>query len=260
MTKASGTMILAALALAGAGCGATDTEPSAPTDTETKAASEAQVVHASLRFGDEHVLQFVEFKPGLLGVVETGRNVVDVPKVTPELGKLAWVDLYRRFAGASATISKGMEAAQLRAAAREVAPMSVAPPEADLVKVTAGDGPHFYNSSEQTWFLNTFCNGARNCIQGWDWTKMTSQSKIGHASAYAMVGSEGTVNASFAQYYWDCFWSLFTGTVCNWLQFDKVVVVPGHWVNRTESGGSHYIMWNLTGAGANTQVSSAANY
>ena len=259
MIKTIGAVVL--LAVAGAGCGANDAEPSAPAKGEPQASSEAEVVHASLSLGDEHVLQFVEFKPGLVGISETGRNMVDVPKVTPDLAKLPWVDLYRHFAGASVAIPERMVAAQARATARALAPKAaVAPLEDAAKKQSVGEGPHFYNNAEQAWFKATFCNGARDCVQGFDWTNMQSQSKIGSANAYALVGSEGTTNATLKQYYWDCFWSLFTGTVCNWYQFDSVVVLPGRWVNRTESGGSYYIRWIFTGAGANTQVSSAAVY
>jgi hypothetical protein len=283
MTKATGAMILAAsVAVVSPSCGANDTGSTAPptgsaaqtvsaaaqtvsaapkaVSAAPKAVSAAMTVHASLSFGEEHVLQFVEYKNGMVGVVETGRNMVDVPKVTPDLANLPWTDLYRHFAGASAVIPEGMAAAQARASAKTVAPMSSAGSDIATEPDSGGAGPHFYNDVEQAWFRNTYCNGAGNCVQGWNWTTMTSKEAITHASAYAMVGSEGTTNATFKQYWWDCSWSLLEGWVCFWLEFDSVVVVPGHWVNRTESGSSYYIQWQLTGAGPNTEVSSSAFY
>jgi len=262
MTKATGAMILAAIgAVVSPGCGANDTESTAPsTGSDPQTRSDAMTVHASLSFGEEHVLQFVEYKNGMVGVVETGRNMVDVPKVTADLATLPWTDLYRHFAGVSAAIPASMVAAQARASAKTVAPTSIPRPDIATEADSGGAGPHFYNDAEQAWFRDTYCNGARNCVQGWDWTRMTSKAETRHASAYALVGSEGTTNATFKQYWYDCGWSLLEGTVCFFVEFDSVVVVPGHWVNRTESGGSYYIRWELKGAGPNTQVSSSAFY
>ena len=232
MIKTTGVMILLAVAMAGAGCEGNETAATTPVDVATpEAPSEAAVVHASLSLGGDHVLEFTEFKPGMLGVVERGRNMVDTPKMTPELGKLSFLDLYRHFAGSAAPISKGMAAAQTRALAKAAEPISVAPRElgteklspmsADprqLEKASAGDGPHFYNDAEQVWFRTNFCNGARSCIQGWWYAIDYSQGKVGRSSAVALNGAESRVNATLTEYYQSCVWTLW--------YWNRVLVVP----------------------------------
>jgi hypothetical protein len=269
-------VVLGAASVGGVGCaveGPSSSNGGATTDNKAPVAATAAVVHASVPLGPEHELQFVEFKPGLTGTVETGRVVQDTPAVTADLRSLSWVDLYRHFGGSGTEVPASMLGAQARAAALLQAnaavranpaaegnaqPQMSTPPEAG--QASAGNGPHFYNAGEQTWFLNTFCNGAQNCEQGWDWTTMTSDWSISSGSGIAMVGSEGTTNATFTAYYWSCFWSLFTGEVCDWLYFWQGIVVPGHWISMNVSGGSNYIQWQLTGGGSSTQVSSAAKY
>jgi hypothetical protein len=253
----------------GAGCVGEPTSAPGPASTEGATSaplpaagglvSHTATVHASVTLGTEHVLQFVEFKPGVTGVVEVGRAIDDQPALTSELHGLSWLDQYRHFAGDAAAVPSSMIDAQARAAA-PVSAQAPASPPAQAGTVSGGAGPHFYNAAEQTWFLNTFCNGAQNCVQAWDWTTMYSHWQISSGSAIAMVGSEGTTNATFTAYWDDCSWNLFEGTVCFYLEFWQAVVVPGHWVSMNLSGGSNYIEWTLTGAGGGTQVSTAAHY
>jgi hypothetical protein len=274
MIKKTGVMILLAVALAGAGCEGSDTAATTPSDVANpEAPSDEAVVHASLSLGGDHVLEFTEFKPGLLGVVEKGRSMVDVPKMTPELGKLAFVDVYRHFAGSAAPISKGMAAAQARALAKAAEPMSVSPRElgtgklspmsADprqLDKTSTGEGPHFYNDAEQAWFRTNFCNGARSCIQGWWYANDYSQGKVGRSSAFALNGSESKVTAKLTEYYQSCAWTIFYGTECWWFPFGSANVPPGWWAGVTQVSGVNYIYWELSGSERNTQVSLEATY
>jgi hypothetical protein len=225
----------------------------------------APVVHASVTLAPEHVLQFVEFKPGITGVVETGRVMLDTPAVADNLKSLSWVDLYRRFAGSEKEVPASMLDAQARANARAranaQAPSTRAPAPAEAGQDSGGEGPHFYNADEQAWFKSTFCNGAQNCDQGWDWTLMTSKWPIGSGTGIAGVGSEGTTTATFSAYYWWCTgWNLFIGDVCDWFYFWQGSVLPGYWISMNVSGGPLYCQWHLDGAGRNTQVSTAAHY
>jgi hypothetical protein len=233
--------------------------------TQAKAAS----VLASFTLGQEHTLQFVEFGPGLTGTVEVGRTKVDVPAVGPELKNLSWLDRYRHFAGPSAQVPQLILDAYGRSqdaygrSLVQSGKLALAPPESG----TSGGGPRSirpFDDAEQTWFRNTFCNGAQLCAQGWDWATATSDHSVNSGTGIAMVGSEGTVNATFFAYFWDC-WCLgpfcVFGSGCAWFQFWQGVVVPGHWVSMDATNvGNRYLQWSLTGAGGSTQVSVAAKY
>jgi len=78
-----------------------------------------------------------------------------------------------------------------------------------------------------------------------------------------MVGAEGTVNATLVAYFWDC-WCLGPfcafGSGCAWFELWRGLVVPGHWASITSNVDDRYLRWDLNGAGADTQVSLAANY
>jgi hypothetical protein len=185
--------------------------------------------------------------------------MLDTPAVTDDLKSLSWVDLYRRFAGSEKEVPASMLDAQARANAQPPSTSALVPAEAG--QVSGGEGPHFYNDGEQAWFRATFCNGAQNCEQHWDWTVMTSYWEISSVSGIAMVGSEGKTNATFSAYYWSCWWGgFFAGESCDWFEFWQGVVLPGHWVSMSGSGDSTYIQWHLDGAGSSTQVSTAAHY
>jgi hypothetical protein len=277
MIKTTGVMVrlgLLAVAAAAIGCGVDDTEPNAPSTVGApQETSGTSIVHASLSLGKGHELKFVEFKPGVVGVVEKGRVMLDVPHLTPELQKLPWVDVYRHFAGTSAPIPKGMAEANARALAKTPTLMSPDPRDVGAQGVSpasttspaphspsAGEGPHFYNDAEQAWFRSNFCNGARKCIQGWNWTEMQTDSPIGRGTAYALVGSEGTQIANFVESWWDCAGALWPWPeVCEWINFYNEAVVPGGWVGMTVSGPAYYIRWDLQNGGA-TDVSSSAYY
>jgi hypothetical protein len=275
MIKTTGLAIMLATAVAGVGCEGSETESTTPpTVGEPQTLAGDAIVHASLSLGGEHVLQFVEFKPGDVGVIEKGRNMIDAPTVKEKLSNLPWLELYRHFAGASATVPERMKAADLRAstlarqalstpAPREldVARLSSAPAApADLGTRSAGEGPHFYNDAEQAWYRDNLCNGARDCVQGWGWTRIVSSSKLGNSWAGAMVGSEG-FTSTFSQAYWTCTnvpWPL--PNTCIWISQFQLTIAPGAWASIVHSGGNVYLQWVLNGAGSGAQVSSSASY
>jgi hypothetical protein len=181
-------------------------------------------VHAPLQLEPGRGFQFIEFRPGMTGVVESGRVRKDVPAVRKSGDK---------------------------------------PPEAGVSRAGEKRGVTTLDAGEQAWFRDTFCNGAQACVQGWDWAVATSDQTLGSGTGFAMVGSEGTVNGRFSMSSWECVCGgpfCIGGTQCYWVEFWDGLVVPGHWVSIGVTGGGHYVRWNLDGAGPNTQVSLAARY
>jgi hypothetical protein len=278
MMKTTGLAMVLAAAVAGVGCEGSETaSPAPPKVDEPQAPAGDAIVHASLSLGGEHVLDFVEFKGGDVGVIEKGRNMIDAPTVTNDLSKLPWLKLYRHFAGDSATIPEKMKAADLRASALAREALSTpAPRELDGARLSsassepaapseigtksAGEGPHFYNDAEQAWYRDNLCNGARDCVQGWAWTRIVSSRKLGTSWAGAMVGSEG-FTSTFSQAYWTCTsvpWPY--PNICIWIEQYKLTIAPGGWASITHSGGNVYLQWVLNGAGSGAQVSSSAYY
>ena len=181
-------------------------------------------VHAPLSLEKGRGFQFVEFKPGMTGVVESGRVMMDVPALRKSGDK---------------------------------------PPEAGHARAGESQEPVTRDAGEQAWFRETFCNGAQACVQGFDWAFATSDRKLGNGTGIAMVGREGTVNGRFSASSWECVCGgpfCIGGTDCYWVEFWHGLILPGHWVSQGITGGDHYIRWNLDGAGGNTQVSLAARY
>ncbi|MET7620340.1 hypothetical protein [Streptomyces sp. NPDC005408] len=181
-------------------------------------------VHSTLSLGEGRGIQFVEFEPGMTGVIESGRAIEDVPVARENGGK-----------------------------------------PYELGEDRTGEGRQVVtrDAGEQAWFKETFCNGAQNCVQGWDWAIVTSKWKLGSGTGIAMVGREGTANAKFTSYYWKCACTTpfcIGGPTCVWIEFWEGFVLPGHWLSMNVTGGDHYIQWTLNGAGADTQVSLAARY
>jgi hypothetical protein len=269
MTRTIGVTIVWAAAVAVAGCGEGATEPAAPsTVAEPQAPADDAIVHASLSLGGEHLLEFVEFKAGLVGVVEKGRTLVDPPQLTDDVTSLPWLDMYRHFAGASARIPVGMIDADRRLSARAIVPavsttatpLPAAPRDLDVA--STGDGPHFYNDAEQAWFKSTFCTTKfTDCIQGWWFTNITSARRIGKATAYSWVGSESNVVANFKFYDPVGYPSdPCSGWSCSWQQWYNLIVSPGHYAGTTFIGAPQYYKWELTGSERNTQVSTMTYY
>jgi hypothetical protein len=196
--------------------------------TEPKRSRTPMKVHAPMQLEPGRGFQFIEFAPGVTGTVESGRVGKDLPSL--------------RKSGSP-------------------------PPEIGYDRAGENPGgkdrPATRDAGEQDWFRQTFCNGAQACVQGWDWAVATSNRKLGNGTGIAFVGSEGTVNATFTVYYWECVCSgpfCIGGTDCFWIESWSGLILPGHWVSLNTSGGDHYLQWNLTGAGPNTQVSLAARY
>lgn len=180
--------------------------------------------HAPLSLERGRGFQFIEFRPGMTGVIESGRVMIDLPSVRKS---------------------------------------GDAPPDAGYARSGENREPVVRDAGEQVWFKETFCNGAQHCVQGWDWAFAVSSRKLGGGTGIAMVGREGTVNARFTAYYWECVCPgpfCIGGTECFWIEFWHGLILPGHWVSMNVSGGDRYIKWSLEGAGPNTQVSLAARY
>lgn len=252
-------VLASTLVFAGIGCVGQDsaTEEISRRSAEALSQQSAQkhsgTVLASLSLGEQQVLEFVEFKPGVTGTIETG-PVFSAPKVTAELKKMNSIDLYRHLAGKSAKVPDALAAAVARAEAMAQIPvddMTPPPaPPAEEGKVTAGEGPHFYNDAEQVWFRDTFCNGAQGCSQGWDWANVTSFKAISTGAGYYMAGSEAAnaVANDMSDWYsgaWHLFWRAYT--------------LPGWWRSIGVTSPNRYIWWALSGAG-NATVSVAATY
>jgi hypothetical protein len=236
-----------------------------------RASSHSQVIHATISLGEDHVVQFVEHFPGAFGLIEMGRTMIDVPRVTPEVEKLSWRDQYRHFAGAAASLPNEMELALERAARAprdmvaelptELLPAELLPPTA--LPAEANSAPHFYTVAEQTWFNQTFCNGADLCAQGAGTVHMQTPHKINHYSVLAMIGAEGTANGRLKTFYWACGGGLFWPTLCYWFENGSALIVPGHFIHSTMSqqSSSWFFRWEVGGSsGANTLVSGSADF
>lgn len=189
-------------------------------------------VHAALSLSESHTLQVVEFRPGMTGVVETGRVMVDDPvnmlqgRRPEEAGTARAGGDVQRYTG-----------------------------DADL-EADSGD-------DELAWFRRTFCNGAQECAQGHDWAVVTSSWQVGSGTGIFFVGSEGTVQATAQVYFWECSCTTpfcIGGPDCHWFENWKALVEPGYWISANTTGSSKYLQWNLSGAGGGTPVSIAAKY
>lgn len=189
----------------------------------------AQRVHATMELADGHAVQVLELGSGVRAVVESGRTLDQAPAVRTEID-----------------------------------------PPPDAGSTAAGEPAADYDASavrttgEQTWFRNTFCNGAQACLQGWDWAVAVTGWAVGSGTGIAMVGAEGTRNATLTVSVWECWCSgpfCIGGTHCVWLENWRGLVVPGHWLSVDTSAPDHkYLRWSLEGAGGDTQVSLAARY
>ena len=214
-------------------------------------------------------LAFVEFRPGLTGIVESA-PAGQPPKIDALRGRTI-SNIYSELSQLAAP------PALLYAAGRTVAaPPANAPKPPQVLKahgVGAGqvstpatsseasraDVRHIvpFTTSEQQWFNATFCNGAHICVQGWDWAT-SGNIWYGSYEAVTMVGSEGATNASLVLYKWESGWSVFTGSWGYWVEFYNAVNVPGHWISVNVNGaaaGNTYA--SLSGAGGGTQISMA---
>jgi hypothetical protein len=224
-------------------------------------------VLASLTAGT-NALVFVEFRPGLTGVVEsapTGQSLkIDalrgrtLSSIYSELSQLPAPPALLYAAGRTieAPPARASKAPQvLKAHGVGVASIST-PATSEASPVPARQVVPF-TVPEQSWFNSTYCNGAHLCLEGWDWA---SSGNIWYDSyeVVTMVGSEGTVNANLQLYNWESGWSPFTGGWGYWLEFYNAFNVPGQVLGVNVSGakaGNTYA--SLSGAGGGTTVSMA---
>jgi hypothetical protein len=82
-------------------------------------------VHAPLQLELGRGFQFIEFKPGMTGVVQSGRVMTDVPAVRKSGDK---------------------------------------PPDAGCARAGENRENETRDAGEQAWFKQTFCNGAQACV------------------------------------------------------------------------------------------------
>ena len=224
-------------------------------------------VLASLTAGT-NALAFVEFRPGLTGIVESapaGQSLkIDalrgrtLSSVYSELSQLSAPPALLYAAG------RTMEAPPARASkapqvlkAHGVGAAQVSTPATSEAFPDHARHVVIHTVAEQSWFNRTYCNGAHVCVEGWDWA---NSGNIWYDSyeVVTMVGSEGTVNADLELYYWESGWSLFTGGWGYWVEFYNAFNVPGRVLGVNVSGataGNTYA--SLSGAGSGTTVSMA---
>ncbi|MEU6978630.1 MULTISPECIES: hypothetical protein [unclassified Streptomyces] len=185
-------------------------------------------VSTTMDLGDDHALQILDFPNGMRAVVEGGRAVEQYPS-TP--GK---IDAPPEVGEQSSGERTGYDEAVVR------------------------------DAGEQQWFKDTFCNGAQACVQGWDWAICGTVRDVGFATGIAMVGREGTRNATLFVDVWECICVgpfCLGGHECFWIENWRGAVVPGHWISVNTTAPDHkYLRWRLEGAGGDTQVSLAAKY
>jgi hypothetical protein len=109
--------------------------------------------HAPLQLEPGRGFQFIEFKPGMTGVIESGRVMMDVPAVRKSGDK---------------------------------------PPEVGVARAGENrGGVTVRDAGEQAWFRETFCNGAQACVQGFDWAFATSDRKLGKAPGSPWSAEKG---------------------------------------------------------------------
>jgi hypothetical protein len=241
------------LSAAAVGCDA------APPSTNAAPGADGATVLASLALEDGHTVQFLEVAPGETLTSESGIYGVHTPVITAEMRGRSASDLYRALTPPQTPVPAALVAADERAARLA---KRVDDETRGTVESARGAGPEFYDDGEQQWFRDTQCNGAQACAQGWDWATISSNRKLGGASAIGMVGREGHQNGAMDTYRMEtrCSGFLCTSQTSWWDLKLHQVVVPGHWVSNSSSNTDNYYRWELTGAGGDTQVSLAARF
>ncbi|MDB4970731.1 MAG: hypothetical protein JWN44_6420 [Myxococcales bacterium] len=249
--------LVASGALAGCAAEAPPANGAAPAPTNSavgggfdRSAGKGTLLYSTVK--DGHLVQFLEMEPGITAVLEDGPEGQQ-----PLLGAVA-----ERTLG---SVYSSLQAGDVPAAIQEadVRRAGLAATEAAKVEVSApahGAGEAYYTNGDQQWFRGQFCNGADVCVQGWDWA-FTGSINGNNETFIGMVGSEGTTNGSLWLEYWyskSPTWPWACGDCGSyWKEFDRVIVVPGHWVS-IHVGGTYGLQGHLDGAGGGTQVSLAA--
>jgi len=217
-------------------------------------------VLASFSLGDAHVIDLVEYRPGLTGVAEK------VPPfgtpVAPELKEMSMTDVYRRFAGSGVTVPDSVIAADARAAAT-AAQASAANLTSPHVRPTsrgqkgaAHDRANIGTYEELfDWFQPTYCEqyGAKECQLTFDGGTLVTP-LVSYTSSCLFVGSEGNT-ASMEGIFYDT-------------EFGRWAVaaedsIPAGWAycySMTSSVGPVWMQWNMWGAGFDATVGLASYY
>lgn len=209
----------------------------------------ADVLASFPQGGGGHVVQLVEFAPGMTGYVEFGLPIGTTPVVTPGLKKLSLVDLYRHLAGRSATVPKSLLAADARATVMRqtaAAPASKPVPRAKRGNVSGVSsveegGAHAYYLWEEDWFMMNYCVGATDCFcDDAGWLDIYSAWEIPQGHGFYFLGSESPVpQADIGMWYWNGY---------DWIQFWAGVDPRGWQVNigMVGNGGVWWIDWGFT--------------
>ena len=113
-------------------------------------------VHAPLQLEKGRGFQFVEFQPGMTGIVESGRAMMDVPAVRKSGDK---------------------------------------PPEAGCARGGENREVVTRDAGEQAWFQQTFCNGSQACVQAWDWAFAVSSRKLGSGTGLPSIRMESRASS-----------------------------------------------------------------
>jgi hypothetical protein len=219
-------------------CSVCTAQPSAPREARSL---------SSIHIEEGHDIVFEESPSGMFIVTENAR-IFQKPLLGETFGR-SLADMYR-MVQPNGKVPDSLVSADDRLAARRSEPVSAPLPDPPLVP-GAGRGPKLYNAGEQAWFKQTFCHDSADplsllqCVQGWDW--ITSGWQLGAIFAgETMVGSEGSP-ASLDLYWWNGH---------NEVKFSNYTVYPGtytwYYVPYYQPFWWHV---NLSGAGANTQVS-----
>ncbi len=173
-----------------------------------------------------HLLTFVEFLPGLTGIVESGpdgeSSVFGQLPVNATLSSL-WRSV------TSAPEPPSLSEADARATTQRAADEKAAAEGHGPPTVLARVGPHNETEAEESSFNLTFCPGAEWCVLGFLFAN-TSNIQRSPYTASETVGSEGTVNLNSNFYFWDsgCYFNFFEGEQCfnKWVPFFNATLVP----------------------------------
>lgn len=264
------------LAIAMAALCACGAQPGSSTDYDEAPAAPAapadkSKVLAEITLAPEHTVIFEEIRPGLISILEQGRQDDQNHRVTGELvGKgldALWADLAKEAAMPSALVTAiHRDATPPVASLKAKKPKHPDPAGPEYGQSTS---PIYTTASEQSWFHDRFCTRSyrQQCIQGWNWAHSgNTDDDSGRFVAVAMVGSEGTAAATFTTDYWSCSATCIFDWCwdwdCNWARSSTDSLRPGYWMTRTLTAGDDFEFMNgttfranLDGAGSSTQVS-----
>jgi hypothetical protein len=204
----------------------------------------------TIALDDDRSVEFREAEPGHTAVVE--RGPIGLEPLTEALHGRRLAEVYQALRPGEST-----PAVLVEADARTAALVATATEAPATLDTKGGSGAAFYTTDDHAWFNTTFCNGASQCVHGWDWASADYNAQ--GAFVVSMLGSEATVNATMNGSWFECHnrWVFPIGLegVCSW-HGDNLcgpqVVIPNHWVscdyNLGEVRRTHYDITGANGA------------